>query len=58
MGWLDDILSCSAGHLRSFGDALVASVAVNHDLISMKQLRSRREVVHIGSRVHHRMDQA
>ena len=47
-----------ARHLRSFSDALVAGIAINHLLIAMQQLRSRGEVVHIGSRGDDRMDQA
>jgi hypothetical protein len=37
-----------ARQLMSFGDALVAGVAVNDHLIAMQQLGCWGEVVHIG----------
>jgi hypothetical protein len=42
-----------ARQLMSFGDALVAGVAVNDFLFSMQQLSDGSEVVHVGSRDHH-----
>jgi hypothetical protein len=48
---------CLAGHLRHFGDALVANVTVNHLLITMQQLSCRGEVMHVGSGDHDRVDQ-
>ena len=47
-----------ARHLSSFGDDLLASVAVHHLLIAMKQLSCRSEVVHIGGRGDNCLDQA
>ncbi len=49
---------CLAGHLSSFGDALVASIAVDNLLITMQHVCSWGEVEHVGGRNHHRMDQA
>jgi len=49
---------CSTCHLGPFGDALVASIAVDDMLITMQQIGSWREVVHVGSRDGDRVDQA
>ena len=46
-----------ASHLGPFSNALVARIAVNNMLIAMEQLSDWGEVVHIGGRDHHRMDQ-
>ena len=50
--------SFRAVHRGPFGDALVASVAVDDLLITMQQIGSWREVVHVGSRDGDRVDQA
>ena len=47
-----------ARHLRSFRDALVAGISINHLLIAMQQLSCGDEVVHVGSLGYDRMDQA
>ena len=41
---------CLASHRGPFGDALVASVRVDHFLVAMQQLGCWGEVMHVGGR--------
>ena len=45
-------------HISSLGDSLMAGIAVDDLLITMQQLGRWGEVVHVGGRGDHRMDQA
>ena len=47
-----------ARHLRSVGDALAPRIAVDDILVTMQQLSSRGEVMHVGGCAHYRVDQA
>jgi hypothetical protein len=47
-----------AGHLRSFRDALLWRIRVDHLLPAMQQFSGRGEVMHVGGSVVDGMDQA
>ena len=47
-----------AFHFRSFLDALVAGIGVDHLLITMQQLGCWREVMHVGGGGLHGVDEA